>query len=316
MLSDYTPTSEYYAETIGQIASEYDDSLRQLAAKNGIASVPIVRAAAACEGNCSGGCSGTCSGSCSGGCSDTCSGSCKDTCKDGCTGSCKDTCKDTCKDGCTGACKGTCSNNCSGDCTNDCKSGCSGSCKSTCNGSCMGSCSGVCEDKCQACQTYCQNNQSYTSNSGTGGKTFSWSSNVGEGYPIYISASDWNDLATYVRAAAAYCASSVPSLTIAVSNEPITASIFNNMDTGIGSLNGSGRVGSKSPDIDLIKASDFKALTSNYNSAQILDSLTCCQLGETPASEFGRNQPCKNGQTCTNGQSCSSQGERGPQVGS
>lgn len=316
MLSDYTPTSEYYAETIGKIATEYDNNLRVDGITLESPSSTVLRplaAAAACEGNCSGSCSGSCSGGCSGSCKD----SCKDSCTGSCSGSCKDGCKDACKGDCKTACSGSCKGQCAAECSGDCKDYCLGSCKTYCSGSCMGECTGVCENKCQKCQTYCQKEQSYVKNSGTNGKTFSWSSTVDEDATILISATDWNLLVDYVKAAAKYCASSVPSLTKANSGEFITADIFNNLDSGIGSLNGSSSIGTKTGGTngDFIKASDFNALSSHYNGAQILSSLECCQLGETPSSEYGRNQPCKNGQTCQKGQSCTQQGERGQQIG-
>ena len=74
----------------------------------------------------------------------------------------------------------------------------------------------------------------------------------------------------------------------ATSKAPITATIFNDLDGGIGAINVS--VGEKKANIDLIKASEIKALETNYNSAKILNSLPatdgltsgkCCQKGES-----------------------------------
>ena len=327
MLSDYTPTSQYYAELIGDLSTEYDNNrVQTINPTNNITKGPILRAAAGEGGgcaNCESGCAGGCSGSCSGSCTDTCSGSCKDTCSGSCTGSCDGGCHGTCKGECSGGCKGVCT----ADCKGDCKSACKGTCATSCDGACTTTCTGMCEDKCQSCQTFCQNNQSYTTNRGNkspNGKTFSWSSNVAQGQTILISATDWNSLAAYVRAAAPYCANSTPSLSTATSNTPITAAIFNNLDSGIGTLGGSGRVGNKTARVDIIKAADFQALASHYNAAKIKTNLECCQLGETPEDEWGSHQPCKNKQTCNTrdggqGQTCTANSEKtdssGPDYG-
>ena len=324
MLNDYTPISQYFAELIGDLSTERDNRMRAEAQARGVSPPSILREAAGdgcsgCETGCAGGCSGSCSGSCTSSCENNCSGGCKGTC----TANCADNCTDTCKGECAGACKGGCKTGCSADCKGDCNGVCKGTCSDTCDGACVKVCTGMCEDKCQSCQTFCQNNQSYTTNRGNkspNGKTFSWSSTVAQGQTILISAANWNSLVAYVRAAAPYCANSTPSLSTATSNAPITAAIFNNLDTGIGTLGGSGRVGNKTANIDIIKAADFQALASHYNAAKIKSNLECCQLGETPESEYGHNQPCKNKQTCSTtdggkGQSCTENSQKGPQVG-
>ena len=212
MLNDYTPISQYFAELIGDLSTERDNRMRAEAQARGVSPPSILRKAAGdgcsgCETGCAGGCSGSCSGSCTSSCENNCSGGCKGTC----TANCADNCTDTCKGECAGACKGGCKTGCSADCKGDCNGVCKGTCSDTCDGACVKVCTGMCEDKCQSCQTFCQNNQSYTTNRGNkspNGKTFSWSSTVAQGQTILISAANWNSLVAYVRAAAPYCANS------------------------------------------------------------------------------------------------------------
>lgn len=308
MLYDYTPTSQYYAELIGNLGSDIEDQVR---ASKQSSKGPILMASEGCE-NCEGGCSGGCKGSCSGGCSDTCKGTCKDTCSSGCYGGCKG--------GCSGECSGGCRGVCTADCAGDCKSACLGTCASTCDGACTKTCTGMCEDACQSCQSYCQRAQKYTSNPVGSGKTFSWSSKVAQGETILISATDWNKLVDYVLAAAPYCASSTPSLTKTAPKALITADIFNNMDSGIGKLYRSGMVGTKQATIDIIKSTDFTSLASNYNGAYIIAGSAkcnqcCSQNTQTPESDYGSNQPCKNKQSCSTrdggrGQSCTASSQK------
>lgn len=279
-LNDYIPIGEFLASEIGTQTGLNGRS--RIISNDGTktSTMAIARDSGGTCTGCQTGCSGSCSGSCSGRCSGSCSGSCSGTCKGGCSGSCKTTC--------TGTCVGDCTGNCAGTCTGGCETYCAG-----------------------ICQTYCLYQQIYSKNNGPndpGGKIFTWSTTIAPDATIVIKASDWNLLASYVEAASDYCSSSSVSLMRAVSKAPITATIFNDLDGGIGVINVS--VGEKKANIDLIKASEIKALETNYNSAKILSSLPetdgltsgkCCQKGEscmTQASGRPSLQPCAKGQIC------------------
>ena len=229
------------------------------------------------------------SGGSGGGGGETCAG-----CQSGCTGNCSTSC--------TGDCITSCSNACSADCKSDCKAECKGSCK--------GSCKGTCEDACQACQTYCENEENYSKNTG---KSFSWSVTPTEGEQIKISSTDWNKLVNYVEEAAPYCTDpKIARMTILkASPGPITAAVFNDLVDGLAFLRGTSMGGlsnkkglaTNPTNPDKIKAADFRALASNYKAAKFRTSAECCQIKETPEKDFGRKQPCEDGQSCTaNGQ--------------
>lgn len=275
----YIPISTYLSSEVGTISGQSDQKKSNMmkAAGGGTTIVRGPTEPSACEGNCSGSCSGGCSGSCSGTCDGTCDG--------GCYGSCSSSCD--------GTCVGNCSGNCAGTCTDGCETYCA-------------------EDG----QTFCDYEQTFSENDGdnppTGaGTTFTWSTTVAADATIDIRASDWNTLASYVEAASVYCGeNTITSLRRAAAYDPITASIFNNLNSGIASINSSHAVGSKTADVDLIRASEINALATSYNEAQINEGLPetdgtvsglCCQLGEAcMTKEEGRPslQDCTNGQTC------------------
>ena len=96
--------------------------------------------------------------------------------------------------------------------------------------------------------------------------------------------------------------------------DPITAEVFNNLDSHIGLLNETDAVGTKTAKISLIKDEDFNALAENYNKAAIYNTYpinsdgkknSCCQKGMScMTQESGRPslQPCNQTAPCQKNQ--------------
>lgn len=303
-LTDYIPISTYLASEIG---TQYG-----LKGENKIITNDGIALAAEGEGGCVN-------------CEATCAGTCVAVCAGSCVGSCVNACATACAGNCTGTCTGSCTGTCSSSCTGSCASACTGSCVGDCTGNCAGTCTNQCETYCAGpCQTYCLTEQTYSQNHGPnnpGGKPFTWKTFADNGEMIGFKEDEiieikakgetgWNTLATYVEQAIPFCTTRTAiSLSKVEPLDLITAKIFNNLDNGIGLISTS--IGTKVADIDLIKAKEINALASNYNKAQMLDTLPltngqvsgkCCQRGEscmTLASGRPSLQPCLKGQICS-----------------
>ena len=273
--NNYIPISEYYSNAVGQkIAENYD-------------SYGVMPLSDPSSGNCGGISCQTCQ---------NCEGASCQTCQY-----------------CEGGCSGSCQVPCSGTCKGSCKTECTGTCVGDCSGSCKGTCTDGCETYCaNDCQTYCEYNQVYSKNAGKnnpGGKIFTWDSNVEEGKTIYLTATEWNRLASYIEAAMKYCATETKKITRVSPEDPIYASYYNSMNTGVNIISSSGEENKKA-DVDFIKASNINALKDGYNKAKILTTLpvnptgktgACCQLKEacmTKAEGRPSLQDCKNGEVC------------------
>lgn len=222
-----------------------------------------------CEGSCSGSCEGKCSGSCKGGCSG-CSGCSGCT---SCSGSCEGTCCTFCRNACVSACASTCNSTCKGNCFETCKD----SCYESCSGQCKGYCAEI-------CQSYCETEQTFSLNS-IGKGTFSWTNPVAQNLTIKITASDWNKLKSYIKAATNYCGGTTPTSANVKTLDPITADDYNDLADGIDVSN---VVKNKT----LITADNIDLLRTTYNDRQIKSNLPngsynnsagpdeCCQSGE------------------------------------
>lgn len=262
LLDNYIPISEYLSEEIGAKIAEIENKYGDIVTYADSGST-----CSSCQGSCTGGCTGSCQSTCTGGCSGSCSGTCRGTC--------------------TGTCTGTCSSSCTG----------------TCAKTCTGTCENYCKD---TCQTYCQYQQTYSKNNGSNkpsgsGTIFTWDPTPVAGDTIAITATDWNKLGSYVKAAAPYCyGSSIATRTQVAKNDPITAAIYNNLKDGVDKIGSSGKA-DKETNVSIVKADDFTALSNGYNNAKILSSLPsnssgaankCCQKGMISPSTWGSNQTC------------------------
>ena len=238
--NNYIPISEYYSNAIGKKIAENYNTYGVKSTTEGDGETSCGNCESACQ-NCEGYCSGTCKGVA---CQTTCTGSCSGGCKTGCYASCKADCSGTCVGNCTDSCSGTCTSGCETYCAND-------------------------------CQTYCEHEQIYSQNTGKnnpGGKIFTWDSSVFKWQTIYLSAEEWNRLASYVEAAMKYCATTSTKITRVNSKDPIYASYYNSMNIGVNTIGSSGE-SSKTSNVDFITASNINALKDGYNDAKILVTL-------------------------------------------
>lgn len=241
--------------------------------------------------NCASGCTSQCSSGCGGACSTSCTHGCKGNCK-GCGGACSSSCTYSCKGTCKTGCKGTCTQSCS----DSCYSSCTGDCLDTCKGKCKGYCASI-------CQTYCQKAQTFTENlspiaNAVGKPKFSWSkpvkakSGTEEASTIIITASEWNTLKSYIKAAVPYCGGVAPSKADASSdpnniNNLISAEKYNDLANGLDLTN-------VEANKTLISADLINALSSTYNSRKIDNDLP---NGEYPLTG-NKDNCCQKGQTC------------------
>lgn len=235
----------------------------------------------------------TCTG-CDGGCSTTCNDTCKGRCSNTCLGGCDSTCRGDCYGGCKGDCKGSCSTECDGTCVLACEETCNETCKDDCYWECLDDCKGYCA---AVCQTYCQYEQTFSKNDLIGGATFSWSNAVCSDQTINITASDWNDLKSYIRKSVEYCGGDEVSSNTVSPYEPIRASEYNDLAGGL-DLSG------VTADVTLITATIIDNLRTTYNDRQIDDELpdgefnnetgpnSCCQAGMTCMPELLEHQIC------------------------
>lgn len=108
--------------------------------------------------------------------------------------------------------------------------------------------------------------QTFTTSSGkTRPSNWYWSSTVASGYPINISATDWNNFTARINSFRSYAGLTTYSFTRVYSGTAISASIVNQAVYAIGSIPGHGSVPSAVYSGDTIRASFFNSLRSALN---------------------------------------------------
>lgn len=217
-----------------------------------------------------------------------CSGGCKNICGDQCSTSCTNDCYNMCL-GCTGGCDGTCWAGCSNSCYTTCQGNCYGGCKGQCRTTCTGECKGFCAT---ICQTFCETEQTFAENA-IGKGTFSWTEDVSSGKTIQITATEWNTLKSYIKAATQYCGGISPTVEDVDSGDFITEEQYNSLADGL-------NIPHVVADVTIISADVINKLRDTYNDRLILENLP---------EGGGEGQCCQKGQTCmATGQYLSHQG--------